>query len=208
MGEINEVGNWKDPNPGRMTWTEGHIWVLDIRVNLNSPVFMYKYVVLNRDRHPTKWEDGFNRVADLLLLHHEQNKSRLELHDIWESYTVNFSIYYPLQDEFQEYMRINGATAQLGDWKYGQGPLTMDKSQVEVVWLTGQPVKPWNHFVTFDQKLCPKMIQYKYSIRNDKEDDTVWEREPTRCCDILDPHQNPYNGQLGKEGNKQWKNVD
>jgi hypothetical protein len=158
MGDTNKVGNWKDPNPGRMTWTEGHIWVLDIKVDLHNPVLMYKYVVLNRDKHPSKWEGGFNRVADLLLLHNQQNKSKLELHDTWESYTVNFSIYYPLQDDYQEYMRINGATEQLGDWKYGKGPLVMEKSEVEVIWLTGQLVKPWNHFVTFDQNQCPKRI--------------------------------------------------
>ena len=60
----------------------------------------------------------------------------------------------------------------------------MEKSDVDVVWLTGEKVKPWKWLVTFKQIECPTKICYKYSIRNDSKDDTVWEREPSRYCDI------------------------
>jgi hypothetical protein len=36
---------------------------------------------------------------------------------------------------------------------------------------------------------------YKYSIRNDVEGVTVWEREPSRVLSIQDP--NNYKGELG-----------
>lgn len=55
--------------------------------------------------------------------------------DKWESYIVNFSIYYPIDQD--EYMRINGETKALGDWNRGHGPMCMEESEEEVVWLTG-----------------------------------------------------------------------
>ena len=84
----------------------------------------------------------------------------------------------------------------------------MSIAKKEIVWLTGMKVKPWEHFVTFDQMECPKHICYKYSIRNDKKDNTVWEREPSRYIIIQNPEETPYTGQLGNQGSNQWKNVD
>tara|TARA_B110000285_G_C15051138_1_gene577049 strand:- start:176 stop:778 length:603 start_codon:yes stop_codon:yes gene_type:complete len=55
---------------------------------------------------------------------------------------------------------------------------------------------------------CPKHICYKYSIRNDSKDNTVWEREPSRYIIIQNPEETPYTGELGKQGSSQWKNVD
>ena len=48
-------------------------------------------------------------------------------------------------------------------------------------------VKPWELEVTFKQGECPNRIVYKYSIRDDKLDTTVWEREPSRFLEIKDP---------------------
>ena len=108
--------------------------------------------------------------------------ARVKLLDIWESYTVNFSIYYPLKDN--EFMRINGEGKELGSWNKGLGPIKMTHAKKEVVWLTGMKVRPWEWGVIFNQNICPKHICYKYSIRNDKQDDTVWEREPSRYVNI------------------------
>jgi hypothetical protein len=47
---------------------------------------------------------------------------------------------------------------------------------------------------------------YKYSIRNDVEGITVWEREPSRVLSIQDP--NNYKGELGQQGSNIWRNVD
>lgn len=82
----------------------------------------------------------------------------------------------------------------------------MNKAFNEIVWLTGQKVKPWVLPVTFKQGECPKKITYKYLIRNDKVDTTVWEREPSRYLDIQDP--NDYRGQLGQEESNMWRNVN
>lgn len=105
-------------------------------------------------------------------------------------------------------MRVNGEGKQLGAWNKGMGPRNMTKAKNEVVWLTGMKVRPWEWNVTFDQTVCPKHICYKYSIRNDKKDDTVWEREPSRYVNIQDPDKVPYRGELGQQGDAQWKNVD
>ncbi len=40
-----------------------------------------------------------------------------------------------------------------------------------------------------------KKLTYKYSIKNDLSDYTIWEREPSRYLEIQDP--NTYLGQLG-----------
>ena len=104
MGGIPELGGRKEMNRGKMKWTEGHLWVLkDVIVPASSSVFTYKYVVA-KDNGEQKWEKGYNRIADLVLLTKDQNQEGeavpvLHLHDRWESYTVNFSIYYPLADE-------------------------------------------------------------------------------------------------------------
>jgi hypothetical protein len=94
-------------------------------------------------------------------------------------------------------MRINGEGKELGAWNKGLGPQKMHQSANEVVWLTGMKVKPWEWFVHFNQIECPKKICYKYSIRNDTKDDTVWEREPSRYVIIANPETTPYKGELG-----------
>ena len=49
-----------------MKWTDGHVWVLP-NLKVHDTVFQYKYVVLNNGK-PERWEEGFNRIADLKLL--------------------------------------------------------------------------------------------------------------------------------------------
>ena len=50
MGNIRQLGNWQDIYHGRMTWTEGHVWELDLYVPVKyASVFMYKYVVLDHN---------------------------------------------------------------------------------------------------------------------------------------------------------------
>ena len=53
-------------------------------------------------------------------------------------------------------------------------------------------MQPFEFTCMFKQGVCPTKIIYKYSIRNDVEETTVWEREPSRVLDILNP--NLYNG--------------
>lgn len=132
---------------------------------------------------PDRWEQGFNRIADLRLLSAEnQGSSRLCLNDQFDRYTVNFSMYYPLKDT--EYMKINGDPLELGFWQKGLGPINMQVAQKEIVWLTGENVRPWEMHVKFKQGECPPKITYKYLIRDDTKSTTVWEREPSRYLDI------------------------
>lgn len=74
------------------------------------------------------------------------------------------------------------------------------------MWLTGEKVRPWVFPVMFRQNEIPNRIIYKYSIRNDKKDTFVWEREPSRVLEVPDP--NEYKGQLGIAGSDMWRNVD
>jgi hypothetical protein len=43
------------------------------------------------------------------------------LNDVWEKYSVRFSIYFPLSDE-NEYMRIMGEEKEAGKWAKDLGP--------------------------------------------------------------------------------------
>ena len=101
-------------------------------------------------------------------------------------------------------MRINGDPPELGFWNKGAGPLKMSLGP-EIVWLTGMKVRPWLFSVTFKHGECPPKIIYKYSVRNDKEDTTIWEREPSRVLDLQDPAG--YRGELGQAGSDVWRNV-
>jgi hypothetical protein len=103
-------------------------------------------------------------------------------------------------------MRINGDPEELGLWNKGEGPLPMTAAKEDIVWLTGEKVRPWEFKVHFHQGVCPKYIKYKYSVRNDAEDTTVWEREPSRELDLQDP--GTYKGQLGAAGSAMWRNVE
>ena len=95
-------------------------------------------------------------------------------------------------------MKINGDPPELGFWQKGDGPISMQLAQNDVVWLTGEKVRPYNMPVTFKHGVCPTRITYKYLIRNDQKNTTVWEREPSRFMDIQDPKD--YRGELGIEG--------
>lgn len=96
-------------------------------------------------------EKGFNRLADLMIL------DELVLNDEWESYSVRFSIYYPMKD--CEVMRVQGDSLQLGNWGckiagYNDKPgelhaKIMSKSDREERWLTGEYVRPWLYEVKF-----------------------------------------------------------
>lgn len=113
-------------------------------------------------------------------------------------------MHYPIEE--CEFMRINGDPEELGLWNKGLGPIKMNRSDRDVVWLTGEKVRPWEFFVTFKQGVCPKYIKYKYSVRNDLKDTNVWEREPSRVLDLQDP--NSYRGELGRAGSNVWRNVE
>ena len=68
VGSIPELGSWKELK-AHMTWTEGHVWVIDKPIVTNQPFFCYKYVLMDNDqKEMVKWEAGIDRIADLRLL--------------------------------------------------------------------------------------------------------------------------------------------
>lgn len=151
VGSIPELGQWKQFK-AHMKWTSGHVWVLENQ-QINAPYFQYKYVVLNNGQ-PDRWEKGINRIGDMVLLQAQTGGGTdLSIYDQFDRYTVNFSMHYPMED--CEFMRINGDPPELGLWNKLEGPLKMQRARNEVVWLTGEKVKPWEFHCTFKQGVCP-----------------------------------------------------
>lgn len=93
----------------------------------------------------------------------------------------------------------------MGSWNKGDGPVTMHRGK-EIAWLTGARVRPWEFNLRQKQTDLKRRITYKYSIRNEDKDTSVWEREPSRYVDIQEPHE--YKGQLGLQGSSRWPNVN
>jgi hypothetical protein len=50
VGSIKELGYWKDFKVGKMKWNDGHIWRINLNIPKNSPVFMYKYVIMSNNK--------------------------------------------------------------------------------------------------------------------------------------------------------------
>lgn len=68
IGSIPELGNWKE-RVCKLTWTEGHVWVLDEPIVTTAPYFRYKYQSVKKDHHEHfRWETGVDRIAELRLL--------------------------------------------------------------------------------------------------------------------------------------------
>lgn len=117
VGSIPELGTWKELKC-HMTWTEGHIWVIDKPIVTNQPFFSYKYVLMDNDKKDmVKWEAGIDRIAELRLLPEitapvrkivqggtgssdlfmqKMDLKHVELYDEWETFMVRFTIFYPL----------------------------------------------------------------------------------------------------------------
>jgi hypothetical protein len=49
VGSIPELGNWKDIKC-HLTWTSGHIWVLEKPLIVSEPYFVYKYIMKDKTK--------------------------------------------------------------------------------------------------------------------------------------------------------------
>lgn len=69
IGSIPELGNWKDVKC-HLTWTSGHIWVLEKPLIVSEPYFVYKYIMKDKTKPEDLgiWEAGIDRIADLRIL--------------------------------------------------------------------------------------------------------------------------------------------
>lgn len=49
IGSTPELGNWKEVKC-HLTWTSGHIWVLDKPIIISEPFFVYKYIMKDKTK--------------------------------------------------------------------------------------------------------------------------------------------------------------
>jgi len=59
-GSVQELGAWDLDSAPCMTWSEGHVWSLEV-LTQSGRTFEYKVVKVPR-REPLRWEKGRNRV--------------------------------------------------------------------------------------------------------------------------------------------------
>lgn len=130
-GDVEELGNWKNFK-FRLQWTDGHIWVTPKPIKTRQQIIQYKYLVLHQQDVPKQWENGQNRLADLSLLEAKEidqgssNPKQLKLVDVWNSFSIKFSVFYPSTNDGDEIL--------MRGLKYEQD-LRMTKSQQAVPWM-------------------------------------------------------------------------
>jgi hypothetical protein len=67
VGSIEQLGNWdRNKTKATMVWNNGHVWRTTVLIDKSSPIFEYKYVIIDGDKH--QWEIGINRIADVNLM--------------------------------------------------------------------------------------------------------------------------------------------
>jgi len=131
IGNIDQLGNWKK-NIFKLKWTEGHIWKGKLVLNEKISNFEYKFVCLSDDQSFKRWEEGCNRIFefDRKLL---SEKGSINLDCKWETFTVEFNIYYPLKNDY-EYMQIVGGAKGIGNWLLDNGqPCKMKLSEPKTI---------------------------------------------------------------------------
>ena len=67
VGDTPELGKWRDYTKCMLQWTVGHYWETAEPIKTSSPIFCYKYVIIE-DGKVKRWERGVNRIADLTIL--------------------------------------------------------------------------------------------------------------------------------------------
>lgn len=118
IGSIPELGQWKKPK-FKLIWSEDHIWETETPILTDQSYFSYKYVLVNNGQL-VKWEDGFDRIADLDLLpevaHRETGiRKDVEINDEWEKFKIIFSVNFP-PDDPNQIVSVSGETEILGSW--------------------------------------------------------------------------------------------
>jgi len=62
VGNIPEIGSWKEGLAKRMEWTDGGLWKLQVTFPSASIPIEYKYVMLNTFTKQLRWEVSANHV--------------------------------------------------------------------------------------------------------------------------------------------------
>jgi len=111
IGNIPELGNWKDEKVCKLQWTEGHIWKTIKPITTSKKFFQYKYILV-QDGVRVAIESGIDRIADLELLAHDSkgqnvnfsqrrrtmtsgSQKFVRLQDEWEKVKIRFTVFHP-----------------------------------------------------------------------------------------------------------------
>lgn len=226
-GSIPGLGDWQEFT--ELKWTTGDYWVTMEPILSMKHYFRYKYVLFDaKQKKRIQWERGVDRIADLAILEPidrvpgtnrvvqrmvgTKHLRSVEIEDVWEEFTVEFSVNHPSKD-LQDVMMLDGnihdidllemrRVSQPEDWmpvKYGD---QIQPWKVEVQMKNNESGddgkwKPWTN---------TNLIHYNYVLKNKPKNVHINEREPERKFIIQDPHQ--YTGQLGGHGTNLWSNVE
>ena len=123
----------------------------------------------------------------------------LQTKDIWEHFTMQFSIYYPESEGDQLYFKGSKKIRALSDSSMcisssaEPDPHTMTKSKKDFEWIRvkyGYKVKPWQSpllKVPIKDISLNQPIRYEYSLRNKDKNTWVKERHFNRNFEFGDP---------------------
>lgn len=162
LGSIPELGKWKE-NKFKLKWNEGHIWKGKLQLPKHTSHFVFKFVCISDDNQYKRWEEGPDRIFDKSKFDRDEEVIKLDC--MWEHFSINFNIYYPLTND-TEYMQIIGGPKPLGAWfKDGGGPIKMKLSEAKT--LGGITGKFWEVKLFFHSSLRENYeFEYRYSIYN------------------------------------------
>lgn len=223
------MGSDRDMTKCPLKWTEGHIWVTEKPILTRTPVFRYRYVLIDEasDNQVKDQERGVRRIADLASLqggnttesehgyraYHHGGAKTVEIHDEWETLKVRFTVFHPHIQPNQT-LRLTGNAEELGNWD------KVNPIQLKPVfghyhgWDSqkyGEDVLPYEVTVTFKNRvtdatsLKPLAFNYSYSLWGGVRNEVEWERDPPRRLEVL--NSDTYKGELGLHNTNQWLNT-
>lgn len=80
-GNTSFLGNWTPEAALRMFTTDGQVWTLDVKCDMDCPTFEYKYLLLDETTgHVLRWEGGNNRWIETT-----RDQTRMECVDSWNN---------------------------------------------------------------------------------------------------------------------------
>lgn len=177
VGSIPELGNWNPEKGLKLNYHDGYDWTSALRLDGKPQLIQYKYVVYNAELGYAKWEDGENRVLNMM----SPDCLKPETYNIeqWNHREVVIRIKYDCGSK--ETLAISGDYQGLGYWR---NPLRMTQVTKKDP-LTGQKTSFWQRsfFVRHDIK----RIKYRFVLITEEDDceEYMWEREPDRVCDFV-----------------------
>jgi len=163
-GNIPEIGEWK--KFVELKWTEGDLWETKVPIQTRKSHFYYKFILMNNGEK-VKFEEGVDRIADLVILPeiahpsqspdgvHKLKKGKyplkfVELNSEWESFNVIFSVFHPLVNS-DDQMRLYSEDPLFKAGSYGNPPIYMERSVKSKSWYNekyGEGVKPYQAVVS------------------------------------------------------------